>query len=138
MALGQCFCGTVRFEVVGMPKWVAHCHCSMCRRAHAAGYVTWVGYPKTSMRLIDGTDNITTYRSSPPASREFCRTCGSQLFFRHESYAEEVHIPRALIAGDVGMEPKAHIYFSDRVGWIPVHDDLRKKGGATGLETLPS
>jgi len=136
MASGQCFCGKVRFEVTGMPKWVAHCHCGMCRRAHAAGYVTWVGYPAGAMRLTQGADNITAYRSSPPASREFCRTCGSQLFFRHERYADEVHIPRALFEGDVGMEPKAHIYFSDKVAWMPVHDELKKKGGASGLEPL--
>lgn len=88
------------------------------------------------MRLTRGADNIATYKSSPPAERQFCRTCGSQLFFRHEAYADEVHIPLALFDGDVGMAPKAHIFYSDRVGWMPVHDDLRKKGGPTGLETL--
>lgn len=136
MASGKCFCGTVRFEASGTPKWVAHCHCTMCRRAHAAGYVTWVGYPKEAMRLVSGADNISTYRSSPPASREFCRTCGSQLFFRHDAYADEVHIPLALFDRDIGMKPRAHIYFSDRAEWVSVHDDLRKKGGASGLEPL--
>ena len=136
MATGQCFCGAVRFEATGAPKWVAHCHCSMCRRAHAAGYVTWVGFPKTAMRLTSGADNLSTYKSSAPATRQFCRTCGSQVFFLHESYADEVHIPRALFEGDVGTAPRAHIYFSDRVDWVEIHDDLRKKGGATGLENL--
>jgi len=136
MAAGSCLCGAVRFEVGAEPKWVAHCHCSMCRRAHAAGYVTWAGFPKASLRFTAGADNLTSYQSSPPAVRQFCRTCGSQLFFFHESYADEVHIPRALLAGDIGMAPKSHIYFSDRVDWVPVHDDLRKKGGPSGLETL--
>ena len=136
MASGKCFCGTVRFEASGTPRWVAHCNCTMCRRAHAAGYVTWAGFLKEAMRLTAGADNISTYRSSPPASREVCRTCGSQLFFRHETYADEVHIPLALFDGDIGMAPKAHIYFSDRVDWMPVHDDLKKKGGATGLEPI--
>jgi hypothetical protein len=136
MASGKCFCGTVRFEASGTPKWVAHCHCTMCRRAHAAGYVTWAGFPKEAMHIVSGADNISTYRSSPPASREFCRTCGSQLFFRHDAYADEVHIPLALFDGDIGMKPRAHIYFSDRAEWVSVHDDLRKKGGASGLEPL--
>jgi hypothetical protein len=47
-------------------------------------------------------------------------------------------VPRALLSDDLGMAPKAHIYFSDRVDWMPVHDDLRKKGGPTGLDPLPS
>lgn len=136
MAVGSCFCGAVRFEATGTPKWVAHCHCTMCRRAHAAGYVTWVGYPKAAVTLTQGQDNIATYKSSGPATRRFCRTCGSQLFFFHETYADEMHVPRALFEGDVGMAPKAHIYFSDRVDWIDVHDGLRKKGGPTGLANL--
>jgi hypothetical protein len=135
---GRCFCGTVRFTLDAKPKWVAHCHCSMCRRAHAAGYVTWAGFPKSALRFTAGETNIADYRSSPPALRRFCRTCGSQLFFLHETYADEVHVPRALLSDDLGMAPKAHIYFSDRVDWMPVHDDLRKKGGPTGLDPLPS
>ena len=38
---GGCLCGAVRFSLELPSKWCAHCHCSMCRRAHGAGYVTW-------------------------------------------------------------------------------------------------
>ena len=37
---GGCLCGDVRFTVDWPSKWIAHCHCSMCRRAHGAAYVT--------------------------------------------------------------------------------------------------
>ena len=38
---GGCLCGAVRFTAKLPSKWCAHCHCSLCRKAHGAGYVTW-------------------------------------------------------------------------------------------------
>lgn len=133
---GRCFCTAVAFEVSAPPIWVAHCHCSMCRRAHAAAYVTWAGFPKSSLRVTSGADLISEFRSSPPAQRRFCSACGTQLFFLHTGYADEVHIPLALLEGEIGMVPQAHVWFSDRVPWVPVEDGLKRKGGASGLEPL--
>ena len=42
---GGCYCGDVRFEADLPPKFVAHCHCHNCRRAHGAAFVTWIGFP---------------------------------------------------------------------------------------------
>lgn len=132
MATGQCFCGRVRFRIRGEPKWVAHCHCTMCRRAHAAGYVTWTGFPMTAMTVTAGVDDISTFKSSPAAERRFCRICGSQLFFLSEKYADEVHIPLALVDDTAGLVPTVHVHFANRVDWVPVHDDLPKVDGVGG------
>ena len=40
-ASGKCLCGAVRFRMRFPSKWVAHCHCTMCRRAHGAAFVTF-------------------------------------------------------------------------------------------------
>lgn len=40
-ANGRCLCGALQFSVRFPTKWVAHCHCTMCRRAHGAAFVTW-------------------------------------------------------------------------------------------------
>lgn len=136
MITGGCLCGAVRFEITAPPKWVAHCHCSLCRRAHAAAYVTWTGFPEAALRLTAGADLISEYRSSPPARRQFCSSCGTQLFFRAAAWPDEVHVPLALLEGEVGMVPQVHVWFSDRVPWAPVEDGLPRKGGASGLEPL--
>ncbi len=49
---GGCFCAAVRFSIDLPSKWCAHCHCSMCRRIHGAGYVTWVGVNSEHFRLL--------------------------------------------------------------------------------------
>lgn len=45
---GGCLCGAVRYVITLPTKWCAHCHCSMCRRAHGAAFVTWAGVPSQS------------------------------------------------------------------------------------------
>ena len=77
---GSCFCGAVRFEVELPTVFCAHCHCSMCRRAHGAGFVTWFGVERERLRLLGGEDALVRYRSSDQGTRSFCGTCGSTLF----------------------------------------------------------
>jgi len=136
MVTGECLCGAVRFEVTLPSKWVAHCHCSMCRRAHGAAFVTWLGVPREQFRIVAGDDVLVRYRSSAPATRSFCGRCGSPLLFESERWPTEVHIARASIAGAIDREPAAHVFYSDRADWLAHHDELPKRGGATGTEPI--
>jgi len=131
---GSCLCGGVRFKVTLPVKWVAHCHCSMCRKAHGAAFVTWAGSVDDNVE-VSGVDNVARFASSPSTSREHCRLCGSPLFFRGERWPGEVHIARALL-GDIDKEPVAHVFYSDRVAWVHTDDGLAKRGGDTGVEDL--
>ena len=127
---GTCNCGTVRFEADRIAL-CAHCHCSMCRRAHGAAFVTWAGVKRRDFRLVDGAEALRTYRSSTAAVRRFCGNCGTMLFFEGERWADEVHIARALLEGEVPA-PTAHVFWDDRVPWAESHDTLPKKGGPSG------
>lgn len=41
-ASGTSLCGAISFTA-GLPgKWVARCHCTRCRRAYGAAFVTWI------------------------------------------------------------------------------------------------
>lgn len=139
---GACLCGAVRFQVALPPKWVAHCHCSMCRRAHGAPYVTWIGLEETEhhqgLTITAGADAVKTYRSSDAGQRQFCGVCGSPLFFRSSRWAGEVHVARAAIPGDIGKGPAVHAFFSDKAPWVHVADGLPRRGGLTGVEPLPA
>jgi hypothetical protein len=41
---GACLCGAVKIETTLPSLWSAHCHCSSCRRAHGAAFVTYVDH----------------------------------------------------------------------------------------------
>jgi hypothetical protein len=133
---GGCLCGGIRFEVEEPTKWCAHCHCSLCRRAHGAGYVTWFGCDLDRFRITAGDDLVRWYRSTPQARRGFCSVCGSTLFFAGDRWPDEMHVALAAMDGAIDREPQAHVFFDSGADWVHVDDDLLKLGGETGTEPL--
>ncbi len=126
---GSCLCGAVQFSAKLPSKWCAHCHCSMCRKAHGAGYVTWVGFEAAQVSIPGGEDQISWYESSPGAHRGFCKACGSSLFFRSERWAGELHIALACINDPIDRAPDANVFFDKHVGWMPIDDTLKQIDG---------
>ncbi|AVP99653.1 GFA family protein [Ahniella affigens] len=122
----QCLCGAVNIRCTLPSQWVAHCHCSLCQRAHGAGVVTWVGFlaAQVEWRQID---SLRWYASSPGAERGFCGHCGSPMLFRSERWPGEVHVARALIQGELGLEPQVHVFVETQVPWLHLADDLPRK-----------
>jgi hypothetical protein len=74
---GRCLCGAVAFTAI--PKHGMHaCHCESCRR--------WTGGVYLGVDCGDSVEVATpgavaVYDSSEWATRSFCRTCGSTLFW---------------------------------------------------------
>ena len=133
---GGCLCGAVRFQVTPPTKWCAHCHCSLCRRAHGAAFVTWFGVERSRFEIVEGNDNVVWYRSTPAARRGFCRTCGSTMFFESERWADEVHVALAHMHGTIDRRPQAHVFFDTHVDWVELGDGLKRLGGPEGNQPL--
>ena len=126
---GSCLCGAIGFQA-GLPsKWCAHCHCSMCRKAHGAGYVTWVGFETDQVSFVQGENELKWYESSPGAQRGFCPHCGSTLFFRSERWAGELHITLGNINDPIDRQPQANVFFDKHVNWVAVDTSLKQVDG---------
>ena len=135
---GSCFCGAVRFQLLLPTLFCLHCHCTMCRRSHGAGFVTWVGVSRGGFELTRGHDQLARHESSDHGSRSFCRVCGSSLFCESTQHPDQVDIVLANLAGRIDREPEMHIHYSDRADWVSTGDALPRLGGKTGLEPLDS
>jgi hypothetical protein len=133
---GGCLCGAVRFEVRPPTKWCAHCHCSLCRRAHGTAFVTWFGVERQQFGLVSGDEHLSWYQSTPDARRGFCNRCGSTLFFESQRWSDETHIALAHMDCPIDRAPKAHVFYDSHVEWAAPGDDLPRLGGATGTEPL--
>lgn len=63
-ARGQCLCGVIKFTARFPSKWVAHCHCTRCQRAHGAAFVTrepqMHGYYDTHVAWARVSDDLPT------------------------------------------------------------------------------
>ena len=133
---GSCFCGAVKFEVTLPTLSCAHCHCTMCRRVHGAGYVTWIAVPYTQFRMVSGQEHLAVHHSSDHGRRSFCDVCSSSLFCESTRRPNHIDIVLANLSGKIDRDPQAHYYFSDRADWVKVGDDLPRFGGKTGTEPL--
>ncbi len=137
---GSCFCGEVNFEIALPTLFCVHCHCSMCRRPHGASFVTWTGVPPERFQITKGEERLRTYESSTDGRRQFCGTCGSQLFCWHvrsdDRPPEVIDIALAALQGPIDRDPELHVYYDSRASWTVVHDHIPKRGGETGIQPL--
>lgn len=129
-ASGSCLCGAVAFTAPMPPRWVAHCHCTRCQRAHGAAFVTWVGVDADRVVTTDPQGLLHWFEPAADASpdagghRASCSHCGSPMFFRSPRWPGELHIVRALFTQPVAHEPDAHAYYDTHVAWVELGDDL--------------
>ncbi len=133
---GSCLCGAVAFEFELPTLFAGHCHCTMCQRAHGAGFVTWIGVREDGFRVTAGEDDVVHYRSSSHTTRSFCGRCGSSMFCNGDAHENVIDITVANLHGDIDREIKAHVYYDCRASWLEVNDDLRKLGGEGGTQPL--
>lgn len=83
---GGCLCGAVRFTAKSLSGFGV-CHCEQCRR-WAGSALFAVTVPAADME-IEGAEAIRAYRSSDWASRAFCGTCGSVLWYRYDKGVDD-------------------------------------------------
>jgi len=76
---GGCLCGAVRFTVDDAISKFHACHCTMCRRWSSSPFFAVDCGPSV---YFEGAEHIARFQSSDWAERGFCKTCGSNLFYR--------------------------------------------------------
>lgn len=121
-ASGSCLCKAVVFQVDLPTLYCGHCHCSMCRKNHGAGYVTWFAVPRTRFRVIEGQSSIERYQSSEGGWREFCKRCGSPLFANDGE--TNILVSLGVMDEPIDRKPDEHWFFADRIDWVPVDQSL--------------
>jgi hypothetical protein len=121
-AEGGCLCGAVRYRVSGQPYHLTHCHCTLCRRAAGAPFVTWFSVPSDGFLVTRGEQ--VRYRSSPVAVRGFCGRCGTQLTFQRDDTPGEVDITVCSLDDPEALTPEDHTYTRSRLRWVVLGDGL--------------
>ncbi|HZT21085.1 MAG TPA: GFA family protein [Dongiaceae bacterium] len=127
MRYGRCFCGDVRYRVIGEPIWVSHCHCESCRRATSAAFASFAGFERGRFEIIAGDPAI--HRSSPGVERRFCRRCGSQLTYEGARWPTETHILLCSLEDPGEFTPTAHVHTDEQLPWVHLADGLPRRAG---------
>ncbi len=109
------------FEIDGPLTDAANCHCSMCRKAHGAAFVTWMGAQPSAFRWLRGTERIRRYELMPGSFRPFCSRCGSSLPNKPEGM-DRVFVPAGLLDGDPKPGLIPHMFAGSKAPWYEIRD----------------
>jgi hypothetical protein len=58
------------------------------------------------------------------------------LFCESTNHPQHIDIVLANLHEKIDRDPHAHYYFSDRIDWVHLDDELPRFGGETGTEPL--
>jgi hypothetical protein len=123
MEAGQCYCGTVQYQLDGSLGPLVNCHCRYCRRAHGAAFVTTALVRSAALRVTAGQEHVREHHTRE-GSRFFCERCGGRLFNRPSSNPEIT----MLVVGSLNHEPQGgpvmHINVESKAPWYEILDDL--------------
>lgn len=125
---GGCYCGAVRYEIVGPPNWAGHCHCRSCQLSLGGAFATWAKVRAEDFFVIKG--EIRICEKTPGIKRGFCGDCGTTL-----TYAAEVEVEGQNWQADAWFSaatldspsiagPAAHVFVSHQQPWIKLADGL--------------
>jgi len=119
---GGCLCGAVRFRITGTPMAVSHCHCTFCRRATGAPFITWITLPADGHTLLHGEPAV--YNSSGAVKRRFCGACGTTLSYGSDDHPEEIDVSAASLDDPDAVTPDDHLWVGSMLSWVRMDDGL--------------
>ncbi len=121
---GSCFCGKVRFAVSGPLTQVCNCHCSLCRKQHAAAFRSRATVQAADFAWLAGEDELRHYEYRPGSFTSFCGTCGSRMISYSPNTPQSYGLPLALFDEDPGVRPQAHIMVAYKAPWHEIDGGL--------------
>lgn len=116
MIEGECFCGTVRYQIDGLLVNARSCHCSRCRKAFSGAASAYAELADAeSFKWVSGENNLQLYISQQNWGLAFCKTCGTTLCGIHLGNVHGVTL--GSVNGDPGVEITADIFVGSEGPW---------------------
>jgi hypothetical protein len=115
---GECFCGSVKFELSGPFREIISCYCSECRKA-SGNFVSATAVPEERIHFIEQSG--LAWFHTERAVRGFCQICGSSLLWKPQPENGHVSVMAGCLPVDTGLRVKAHIYVDDKSDFHEIH-----------------
>lgn len=118
-------CGEIRYKVSGPALRVVNCHCDDCRKVTGAAFATNIAVRKEDLTITKGTPKTFSHFSDSGNEKikDFCPTCGSQLF------SSNVSSPTTMVKiGGIDdpsfAKPEVNIYCTRALPFTHISEDL--------------
>ena len=125
---GECFCGSIKYQITGNLRDARSCHCSRCRKAFSSQASSYALVESKEFQWLEGRELLTSYVSQTGFGLQFCSECGSTLCGTHN---DEVHgITMGCLNGNPEIEIGYHIFVGSKASWERIPDGVIKYDGA--------
>ena len=126
MALGECNCSAIGFEISAVLSDVFVCHCSICRRATGSNGIAVVVVDNADFRWLRGEEHVTSWKMTEADWQIwFCRICGSPVPGLNDE--SRMFVPAGLITdGGDSLKVKHHIWVNSKAVWDEIGDAGRQ------------
>lgn len=121
-----CLCGAVSFSLPGPAGPITACHCHQCRKL--SGHFSASFDAAEEALEWQATSGLHTYHTPGGATRGFCKTCGSSLWFRAADGG--FSIEAGAVKGATGSALAAHIFTACKGDYYEIEDGLPQSEGA--------
>ena len=118
---GSCLCGAVSFSISAALNDPVACHCKQCRQ-QSGHYFAAAHAPEADV-VFANDEGLAWYRASDSASRGFCRTCGSSLFWRSDK-GGEIAIALGALDEPTGLKLGRHVWVRSKGDYYRIGDGL--------------
>ena len=116
MISGECFCGSVKYEISSQLVSARSCHCSRCRKAFSGAGSAYAEISEPSLfRWVEGHDLLSTYKTHESWGLQFCKQCGTTLCGIHGNTVHGVTL--GSVNGDPGVQIEQHIFVGSKAPW---------------------
>ena len=122
---GGCLCGAIRYSVEGEPLRILNCHCGDCRRTTGSAFGTFVFVAEGDLTVFQGEPKSYAHDNGAGATmvKQFCPTCGTQLFGRGSRGAGMVHIKIGTIDDAAGLSPEMDIFTAKKLPFVRLSEE---------------
>ena len=128
---GECLCGAVAYEYHGPNGNLVHCHCSECRKWHAAAFRSRITIDSKFFKWTRGENQVQQYAHTENVTKTFCKVCGSGLITIYPKRDHLLGMPVAAAQGEFNAQRAFHIFTANKAAFYTINDQLPQ------YETLP-
>ncbi|SHN31614.1 Uncharacterized conserved protein [Duganella sacchari] len=116
---GSCLCGGVTYRAALPVSHASHCYCRMCQKQHGAAAGSYANVASAGLVIEQGADLIAEYASSDHGRRDFCRGCGSTLFWRSTQSPDRIAITLGTMEPEYAGQVTREWFVENKPAWLP-------------------
>lgn len=124
---GGCLCGSIRYEVTGLSRWQAACHCRFCQRMTGSALNAICYFLKENVRFTAARPKQFEY-VSPVHGRalrpQFCAECGVTVGLTVERNEAVYGVLVGTFDDPAWVTIDKHIFVGSALPWEAFADDM--------------